>query len=337
MTAEGTAKNLYFQWHITDACNFRCRHCYQEDFSKASELPFSGLMKIYENIASSAGGRKVVYNLTGGEPFLHDGFFELLRFLDDRPETEEVMVITNASLIDEAAVSKLKQAKKLKKIKVSLDGATEKTNDSIRRQGAYRTALEKINLLQESGRFEIIVMLTAMRSNAYEVPALYQLCRELKVDGLMIERFIPLGQSRGLKAEMIDSQQWRMIVRDICEYMEVDFSEREILPCKAFWIRFKEDDAELLGAECNLGDDAFAIMPNGDLYPCRRFALKIGNISEKSLTDIVRSSDLLKEITDKSKMKGKCRTCGIDNCRGCRALAYALGRDYLAEDEHCWK
>lgn len=327
---------LFFQWHITDACNFRCRHCYQNDFTRASELALPKLIKIYRNITSCAEGRKINVNLTGGEPFLRKDFSDLLRYLDKDDNTGELMIITNASLIDDETIKGLGSINKLKGIKVSLDGATEKTNDMIRRAGAFRTALEKINLIQEKTDLEAIIMFTLMRSNAYELPALFQLCRELKVDGLILERFIPLGQSKGLKAEIINSEDWKRTVKDLCEYMEADIPEDEMLACKAFWIKFKGDDAELLRAECNLGNDAFAILPNGDLLPCRRFDLVIGNLLEDNLADIIKGSQVLRELTDKSKLKGKCRTCGIERCRGCRALARAVGKDHMAEDCLCW-
>lgn len=329
-------ENLYFQWHITDACNFRCRHCYQHGFTGESDLALDGLIKVYEKIASYAGGRKTKINITGGEPFLRKDLFGLLRYLDRHDTTEELAIITNASLIDEGLLERLKGIKKLRQLKISLDGATEKTNDSIRKAGAFRMTLEKINLIQEKGALEVIVMLTAMRSNAYELPAIFQLCREMKVDGLIIERFIPLGQSKELKSEVINKEDWKRLTREIFEYMEIDADENDILPCKAFWIKFKEGDSELLGAECNIGDDSFAIMPNGDLFPCRRFAMKIGNLLDSDLGDIIRESRVLKEVTDKSKLKGKCAACHIDVCRGCRAFAYAVENDYLAEDSLCW-
>lgn len=354
---EKRPEELYFQWHITDACNFRCRHCYQHGFTGASDLPLSGLIKIYENIACCAGSKKTVINITGGEPFLRKDIFELLRYLDRHDATREIAVITNASLIDEGVVGRLKEIKKLKQLKISLDGASEKTNDAIRRPGAFRTALEKINLIQEKSSLEVVVMLTVMRSNAYEIPALLQLCREIKADGLIIERFIPLGQSRTLKSEVISRDDWKRMVGEICEYMETDAGTDEMLAYRAFWIRFGNDDVprdashprdlipeiaprflgtELLGAECNLGEDAFAILPNGDLLPCRRFAMKIGNLLDRSLREIVSESRILREVTDKSSLKGKCGSCHIAKCRGCRAFAFAVGDDYLAEDSLCW-
>src|SRR3989338_3622962 len=327
---------LYFQWHITDACNFRCRHCYQDNFTKDSELGLDDLIKIYNNITSSAGDKKIVISLTGGEPFLKADFFELLTYLDKQEKTEELAIITNGSLINEGLLKRLGAARKLRQIKVSLDGATEKTNDLIRRPGSFRAVVENINLLQEKTDLEVIVMLTVMRSNNYELPALFQLCRDLKVDGLIIERFIPLGQRRGLKAEVIGKDEGMRGVRDIFEFLELWQEDNDVLPCEAFWLKLKDDGAEPLGAECNLGEGSFAILPNADLLPCRRFDLKIGNLLRENFSDIVEKSDVLKDVTDKSKLKGRCGSCHLENCRGCRALAYALGKDYLAEDELCW-
>lgn len=328
--------NLYFQWHITDACNFRCRHCYQDAFTKGFELGLAGLITIYNNIASCAGDKKIAINLTGGEPFLKKEFFDFLYYLDRHDKTGELAVITNGSLIDESLLKKLAPAGKLKQIKVSLDGATEKTNDSIRRPGSFNAVIENINLIQEKTDLEITVMLTAMKSNSYELPAFFHLCKDLKVDGLIIERFIPLGQSRGLKAEVIDKDDWRRMVKEIFEFLDLWPEDNNVMPCKAFWIKFKDDDAELLCAECNLGEDSFAILPNADLLPCRRFDLKIGNLLEENFLDIVKNSGILKDVADKSKLKGKCGSCHLENCRGCRALAYALEKDYLAEDGLCW-
>jgi len=299
-------------------------------------LALPDLIRVYENIVSSAAGRRTKINLTGGEPLLRKDFFDLLRYLDSHKTTEELLIITNASLINEHTLDKLKKIKKLKQLKISLDGATEATNDLIRAPGAFKTTLEKINLIQEESSFRIVIMFTAMRSNIRELAALFELCKDLKVDGLMIERFMPLGQSRHLSSEVIDKEDWKFLVKQVCEYMEVDETDNTILPCKAFWIKFKEDDTELLGAECNLGEDTFAILPNGDLLACRRLTIRIGNLLERNLSNIINGSRILREVTDKSKLKGKCAVCHVDNCRGCRAFAYAVANDYLAEDSLCW-
>lgn len=330
-------KKLYFQWHITNTCNFRCRHCYQEDFSAESELDLAGLITIHNNIVSSAPEANTVINLTGGEPLLRRDFFDLLFYLDGHKTTEEIFVITNASLIDEDVIEKFKRAGKLRQLKVSLDGAAAATNDSIRGKGTFKRVLDKINFIKRNSSLEVIIMLTVMKSNSYELPALARLCGDLGVDGLIIERFIPLGQSSPLKSEAIAADDWARIVRESFELADSSPEERDFVIHKAFWLQFENGRRQLMGAECNLGEDNFAIMPDGGLLPCRRFGLPIGNLLRKNFLDIIADSRVMKDITDKKKLKGRCGVCDIGSCRGCRAMAYALTGDYLSEDNLCFK
>ncbi|MFH0771771.1 MAG: radical SAM protein [Candidatus Omnitrophota bacterium] len=327
---------IYLQWHITDACNFRCRHCYQSGFSGDSELGLADLIKVYGNIISGSEDKKIAISLTGGEPLLKKDFFDLLYYLDKQPNTDELSVISNASLIDEAALKRLNAAKKMRRVKISLDAATARTNDAIRKFGAFDMIMKKISLIKEKSDLELVLMFTVMRSNLYELPVLFQLCRDLNVDGLMIERFIPLGQSAGLRREVLDKDDWKRAVGDISEFLGISVEDCDALPCKAFWLKFRGIGSELLTAECDLGEDSFAILPGADILPCRRFALRIGNLLERDLAGIAKDSSVLKDIADRNKLKGKCGSCGIGNCRGCRALAYAISGDYLAEDIQCW-
>jgi MoaA/NifB/PqqE/SkfB family radical SAM enzyme len=57
---------------------------------------------------------------------------------------------------------------------------------------------------------------------------------------------------------------------------------------------------------------------------------------ETSLKQIWDESEILEKLRRKENLKGKCGSCGIDDCRGCRSLALALTGDYLGEDPHCW-
>lgn len=328
---------LYFQWHITDICNFQCAHCYQDNFNEKVDLNFADLVRIYDNIFAFAKGRKVVLTLTGGEPFLKKEFFELAAFLDRNDATEEINVITNGSLISEHIANELSSIKKLKYIKISLDGATSQTNDNIRGKGTFQLAMEGIDLLKRKSEFKISIMFTVMKSNANEVVDMLELCRDLQLDGLVVERFIPLGQSRGLTNEVLDKGDWRNVANDVFVFSGVSVRDEDILPYKAFWVKFERDNIELFGAFCNLGKENFAILPNGDLLPCRRFNFKIGNLLNENLSDIVRNCKLLRELCDRNNLKDRCRTCSITNCYGCRALAYALKGDYFGEDSQCWR
>ena len=77
---------LVLQWHVTERCNRRCTHCYQ-DAPSAEELKFNDLLKILEqftdlldqfNAETKLPPVKGQINITGGEPFIREDFLNLL-------------------------------------------------------------------------------------------------------------------------------------------------------------------------------------------------------------------------------------------------------------------
>ncbi len=326
---------LYFQWHITDVCNFRCRHCYQDKFDNSSELDIKGLRIVSDRIIHAADeqGAGAVINITGGEPFLKNELFELLDYLDSHKEIARLAVITNASLINPRLIRELKRIKKIDQVKISLEAGSASANDVIRADSSFTKAIEAIRLLKESG-LSVIVMFTAMKSNLKEMKSLYELCQGLGVDGLIAERFFPMGEGANISSELLDRQDWFSLVNSLCKLTGEELIAEDMLDWRGFWVRFLKEKAELWGASCNVGEDSFCIMPNADVYPCRRFKLKLGNLLEKALPEIINSS-LLADIIS-GRRKGRCAECDVLDCRGCPALAYLITGDYLSEDSQCW-
>lgn len=93
-----------------------------------------------------------------------------------------------------------------------------------------------------------------------------------------------------------------------------------------------------MGAMCSAEISSLAIMPNGDLYPCRRLPIKVGNVLKDGIVNVWFSSEVLWNLWNSSKVKGKCKNCeNFVICRGCRSIAYAKTGDYMEEDPQCWK
>ena len=93
---------------------------------------------------------------------------------------------------------------------------------------------------------------------------------------------------------------------------------------------------------CSAGVSGLTIHPNGEVTPCRRMPIPLGNVRSDSLREIWATSPVLEALRDRGKYKGKCGACSQwANCRGCRAIAYAYARskgedDFLAEDPQCF-
>jgi radical SAM protein with 4Fe4S-binding SPASM domain len=331
---------FYFQWHITDVCNLRCKHCYQNSFSIKTELDWYGLKTVCNNIidALRTWNKKALITLTGGEPFMKRELNQLLNYLNSTEEVKELNIISNITLLNYKIINELKKYKKLKKIKFSLEGVTRESNDTVRGEGSFRKIIENLRLLQNNSKFEIILMFTLLKSNLDEIPKVFSFCKEYNLDGFILERFIPLGQGKLIRNEVLSKEDWKSLVELLIDFCQVPQHIDEIKNFKAFWIKFhpKTRKLMLLVAPCTVGVDGVCIMPNGDVLPCRRFNYVIGNLLEDDLTNIWEHSDVLFAIRKKYNLKGKCSVCSDQDCRGCRALAYALTNDYLEEDTQCW-
>jgi radical SAM protein with 4Fe4S-binding SPASM domain len=328
---------FYIQWHITNFCNLRCQHCYQDDFSNRKDLDWSGLKKVADQIAKAMKEwkQKACIHLTGGEPLLKPELYPLLEYLNERDEVDEVGMITNGLCIDSEVIRRLSAYAKLKKIKISLDGAVPATNDSIRSPGTFSRVMQNLSLLQEEGRWEVLMMFTAMKRNFQEIPSFIRLCRNLDVQGLIIERFIPWGRGKKNKTDVLDKNQWQQLIEMLLRYFSLEIEGDDIFSYQAFQVDFQREEPELLGAPCVLGEEGLCIMPDGEVFPCRRFPISIGNLLDDSLDQIWKGAELLKLLRHKENLQGKCRDCALVRCRGCRSLALACAGDFLAEDPHC--
>jgi radical SAM protein with 4Fe4S-binding SPASM domain len=330
--------SFYIQWHITNLCNLRCRHCYQGNFTKEEDLDWEGLKEVSGNILSTlqAWADKACIHLTGGEPLLKPELFSLLEYLDHQPGVEELGIITNGLLLNDEILDRLSAVRKFKSVKISLDGADAQVHDRIRSAGNFDRVMEKISLVRERGAFDVNLMFTVMRSNLESLPAFLRLGEELRVDGLIIERFIPLGRGREVRNEVLGKEHWHSMLKALFAYFSMELEEDEIPPYQAFQVSFRGEEPQLLGAPCVLGTEGFCVMPNGDVFPCRRFPLTIGNLRQDSLKNIWENGAVLNRLRRKENLKGKCGPCKEENCTGCRSLAFSLTGDYLAEDPHCW-
>ena len=330
-------RQFYIQWHITNLCNLRCRHCYQDDFSKKNDLDWAGLKKVCDNLLNTmkVWDKTACIHLTGGEPLLKPELFPLLNHLNQQSMVEELGIITNGLPIDREMMRRLSDFPKLKKIKISLDGADAETNDSIRQQGTFEKVMHNLPLIKETGRFEILFMFTAMKRNLRSLPSLFRFCQDIGIDGLIIERFIPLGRGREVMDEVLSKEEWKEMIGMLSDFISIE-EEYSFFPYQAFQISFGGEELELLGAPCVVGVDGLCIMPEGNVFPCRRFPISIGNLLETPLKQIWEESEILEKLRRKENLKGKCGSCEMEECRGCRSLALALTGDYLGEDPHCW-
>ena len=131
---------------VTTACNSPCPNCFaRAGISTHSSLPFD-LVKKISTEGYMAGYRHL--HVTGGEPLLWDGLFDLLDYVVELGY-ETVFLNTNGTLLAEDNSRRLAQYDGLT-ISVSLQGP-EALHDSIRGVGSYKRALQGIEKVLAAG------------------------------------------------------------------------------------------------------------------------------------------------------------------------------------------
>ncbi len=323
-----------FQWHITNQCNIRCRHCYQDDFTSNQDLDTGTIKGIIDRITSTLQNGMISVNLTGGEPFLRRDFFEILDMLSAQRTFQEIYIITNGTFINSTIIEKLKVHEKLKGVKISLEGSTPELNAFIRYRDTFPKVIEGIQHLTAAS-IPVLLMFTLGSYNYHDVQGMLELARDLGVGGAILERFVPLGRGAGMADEYLKKEEWLTVIKKCINVLDLGISPYDFLPYRALWVDFK-DDVSVHGAQCNLGDESMALMPNGDVYPCRRLPVVIGNVVRVDFQVILDRLRAYREGFDRT-LSGLCADCPVIGCIGCRALAHAVTDGLYAEDPQCYR
>lgn len=202
----------------------------------------------------------------------------------------------------------------------------KKTNDYIRGKKTYERIAEGIKNLRNYDIFTSISF-TATTLNYKELPKVVKYARKYRVNNVWSDRYIPLGDSEDKKL-VLDCNQTR-------EYLAIMDQEREKLKrakntittlsmYRALQFQMTNDFAY----GCTAGDTLLTVMENGDLVPCRRMPIVVGNLLRDSMYDLYIHNDILKELRQK-KIPDDCRLCEhSEMCHGgLKCLIYALYKD----------
>lgn len=345
MEDRGFDSLFYVQWHVTEACNLRCSHCYQDSHAAESDTSLADLeqhlLALTDQVAK--WGKRVDLAVTGGEPFARADIWDILALVESTESVARYDLLSNCTLMGDTEARQLARLRKLRRLQVSLDGATARTHDAIRGSGAFGRALDGAQAALDVG-IPVSVMFTMQRDNADEVPALVDLVLSLGAKTLSIERLVPIGAAgqRQLPSTAQVRRAFEYCIQRAEELRATDAS-LEILMYRPLWAlaasRLECPSVESsCGAACSIGLDGVTLMPDGDLLACRRLPIVIGNLMTDGLDKVWTQSKLLWEIGDRSNLQGACCECDLTlRCGGCRAVAYAVTGDYLADDPNCWR
>ncbi len=141
----------YLRVSVTDRCDFRCTYCMSENMEFLPKKDILSLEELEEicNCFINLGTKKI--RLTGGEPLVRKGVFQLINNLGKKIGNglDELTVTTNGSQLEKTA-SELFDAG-VRRINVSLDHLDEQKFREITRWGDLNKVMNGINKAKKCG------------------------------------------------------------------------------------------------------------------------------------------------------------------------------------------
>lgn len=325
---------FYIQWDITNRCNLKCKHCYKNKEKRDREIEVKEYIKICDIINETAikNNLEISLSITGGEPFAKkDALFSILEYLENKKGIESFQILTNGLLIKDEDIHRLNKLSKLQGVQISLESPRKEIHESIRGENTYDETIIAIKKLVNNN-IKTYVMMTISKINYLQVEDMYNLLKKIGVKMFGVDRFIPESEDDFNKFVLTKEE-----FKEVCEIVN-KLSKREGYPNvrtnRTLYCLLDEK----IGGACSVGKSALAILPNGDILPCRRLPIVIGNILVDGIEKVWNESEVLNKCRKDNNLKGKCSNCKYSKtCRGCRAMAYAVKKDYLEEDPLCWK
>jgi len=324
--------SFHIQWHLTERCNLKCAHCYQEG-KEVVELKQYEMEKFVDHFVYVLKKQQMSgsISLTGGEPLLlGDQLWNLIKYIRESDSDMEITILTNGTLITNEVADKLATYNIY--CQISFDGHDKKTHDSIRGRGNFLKALDGVKILTKRN-IPVSAHFVIMRQNMDNIEKMINFCVINGIKRLTFSRLVLLGRGHDLKNQMLSPIETRDIYKKIYALSKEVKDELSINTGRTLWCNL--DDS--IGGTCPAGFSSLVVNADGSVYPCRRLPINVGNILKNSIFEIWYGSDVMKNLRNRKKID-KCNSCKfIDKCGGCRAIAYAHFGDYMAADPQCWR
>lgn len=322
-----SASVFTLQWHITQACDLHCRHCY--DRSDKVFLEPSKAVAVLDDFYDFCRDRNVrgQVSFTGGNPLLYPDFPGLYRAAAKRGFGLAILGNPASRKLIEALI----EIERPVFYQVSLEGL-QMHNDWSRGPGHFDRVLRFLDMLRDLGVYSM-VMLTLTRDNMAQVLPLTDLLRG-RTDLFAFNRLSRVGE--GANLQLPSKEEYIAFLKSYTNAA----AENAVIAFKDNLINIVlyQKGLELFGGctgyGCGAAFNFMTVLPDGEVHACRKFPSPIGNVIENSLAEIYDS----KEARSYRAGCNACQSCAIRRvCGGCLAISHSSDGNPLEDmDPYCF-
>jgi radical SAM protein with 4Fe4S-binding SPASM domain len=324
-------------WNLTRRCNLECAHCYISagpNETATDELTTAECLRIAGEILEV--NPAPLFILSGGEPLLRNDLTVIAGYASSRGAT--VVVGTNGTLLTDERISALQNAG-VTGVAVSVDSLDPRRHDNFRHgRGAFDATAAAVERLR-AHRLDFIVQATVHKGNQQELARLVEWAAER--GAVSFNCYFLVATGRGSRLSDLDADEYEAVLAELVEFHTRYLGRMMVrAKCAPHFMRLlvnSTPDSPVLNYQtrCPCGVQYCRITPDGKLTPCPYLPTAAGDLRQQRFADVWRDAPLFQTLRG-GELGGKCGRCEYRTlCGGCRARAYALTGDYLAEDPCC--
>jgi len=300
---------------LTLRCNIRCTHCYNfdRDLPRPQSGPELSMTEIRSLMDDLRRAGTLFLTLTGGEAMVHPGFWEIADEAAARGFA--LSVLSNGTLLTEAACDRLAAYPNLWGVSLSLYGARPQTHDGVTQSaGSFERTMAGVRRLRKRG-VRAGIKFIVMKANAAETAAVIAMAEgegiEYTVDPAITGRY---DGTSGSLATRVEASTLEDLYRGPLSHLVGPM--RSGSPT--------DDDFK-----CNCARGNAAVSATGEVYPCIATPLKAGSIREQRFSEIWERSPVFRRLRGLSLSDFKtCSPCDLKSwCRRTHGPAYILTGD----------
>lgn len=319
---------VYFS--STKGCNFKCRHCFSSSGDAyPDELTTAEIKKMIDEMANLGCFE---LSIGGGEPLLRPDLADIIGHANLRGVS--IRISTNAAAATKEVIKKLKTVK-IRSLKISMEGASEKVYDYVRgKTGSFRKALRGIKNLKELG-VPIYLQMVFMKPNVSELPSLIRLGEKIKVEKVLLETIMPVGRAAQNSQLLLDADEANRLWEAALKIQKNTFLKIEI----PHYVPFRAGQNLMFeGFGCKCGTLICHVDARGTVAPTGflKDVLPAGSLRQKTLKQIWDSSPVMNQFRG-FEGNETCTACNyFTSCRGgCRARALLMDKNINLPDGNC--
>lgn len=350
MRNENSSKNVdppcrLIAWEVTRSCNLACRHCRAEAHLEPykNELTTEEAHSLIETFPA-AGSPIIIF--TGGDPMMRPDIYDLIEHAKSLGLT--CAFAPNGTLINAENAKRIRESG-VDRCSISIDGPDADSHDAFRGvAGAFSASMRGIEHLKEEG-IPFQINTTVTRDNLGSFKRIFNLCERIGAVAWHIFLLVPMGRAAHLGEQVISAKEYEDVLHWLYEFRKHTSMSLKAT-CAPHYYRIMRQKAHEENLAVNIdtfGMDAMTrgclggtgfcfISHTGQVQPCGYLELNCGNIRDSSFPEIWKNSEIFRSLRDKKKYEGKCGKCSYHSvCGGCRARAFSMTGNYLAEEPLC--